>query len=699
MASNEKKREGDLTKSDPAGITSTAVSTSTAVNTSPAVDNRSGSHYPVLRLSDYQKGEHWESIKRQLDELNSSSFKLSAIPVTEYNGLSIPLVNLQPSLLFYGLTAPERYNGAARWLLEHLTRGSRWLLLQAVSGAGKTRAILDVFANDRALDKTLLYFDLSALITTGSTPVKKFVQVDVASLRDELRTKQNDREASAMLFQSLVAARYMVVEYLRVNKGWEAESLLLAQLSVNRLTELCRISELVFRELVDRHLLGYGVIALQSVVAIDESNLALNASLGMFKSSKPQNPERPLLCCIGDALNGWQVIFSGTSFSHNQFDEAVVSNVVGQQTPRFSDLTKMDSLADVRRMMARFGIDTGSIPHDTLQLLTGRCRLTANAIQHLISEDQYRESERAAKRRVEKRDDTVVVVDSIREMKVDLSRQMRFRLSGNPASRALVEKILVGTLLQETMKYADLTPTEKEWADESFVWVSGRSQSVELNEPILVHAARDAFGSGWDPVTWIASRMSALSSAQQGYDFEQVAARKVAAGLKLGLLHIQDAGKPVPVTTAPDPETATTVMASPSVTLDDFLRCPQTLTMLLPANKDGPDVVFWVLCSNERWYAVLIQAKYYQTKICGKMTVAAVETISKPLLHGVAALRIFFPFTGATCTAKPDLLKDRVDGMDNFMYLDCDNAGGKILGKDLCDTLWRMKNKRKNVPT
>lgn len=176
-----------MTKSDPADITS------------PAVDNRSGSHYPVLRLSDYQKGEHWESIKRQLDELNSSSFKLSAIPVTEYNGLSIPLVNLQPSLLFYGLTAPERYNGAARTLLEHLKRGSRWLLLQAVSGAGKTRAILDVFANDCTLHKTLLYFDLSAVITIGSTPVKNFVQVDVASLRDELRTKQNDREASAML--------------------------------------------------------------------------------------------------------------------------------------------------------------------------------------------------------------------------------------------------------------------------------------------------------------------------------------------------------------------------------------------------------------------------------------------------------------------------------------------------------------------
>jgi hypothetical protein len=226
---------------------------------------------------------------------------------------------------------------------------------------------------------------------------------------------------------------------------------------------------------------------------------------------------------------------------------------------------------------------------------------------------------------------------------------------------------------------------------------------VKLNEPILVRAAKEAYGKGWDPVNWLATRMSNLSSAQQGFDFEQIAARQVAAALKDGRLPIKDEnGNIHSVEKAPDAQTATTAVASDGLTLVEFLQCPQTTTMFLPTNGDGPDVVFWVLCSDEKWYVVLIQAKYYSTMICGNKTIRAAETVSKPLPQsipdGVSALRIFFPFMGACCGSNAELLTDRVDADGTYMYLDCQNEGKLVLGEDMCATLLRNKKKRKGAP-
>ena len=185
----------------------TAASTAVATNSSAA---------PVS-CSDYQKGKHWEGIQRQLDQLDSSGFKLSTLPVAKCKGISIPVVKGEPSLLLYGLTATDRYNGAAQSLLEQIENGVQWLLLQAVSGAGKTRAILDVFANS-TLDRTLLYFDLSSL-PQGYIPRKNFGQADVEKLGDHLSSKQHDRNGVTILFKSLIAARRMVVHYLRGKAG------------------------------------------------------------------------------------------------------------------------------------------------------------------------------------------------------------------------------------------------------------------------------------------------------------------------------------------------------------------------------------------------------------------------------------------------------------------------------------------------
>jgi hypothetical protein len=94
---------------------------------------------------------------------------------------------------------------------------------------------------------------------------------------------------------------------------------------------VCNAANSVFSELAHRNLLGYEDLHQYSIVAIDESNVALDKCLGTFASTKANHPERPLVCCVGDALNRWTCVFSGTSFSRHQFDEAVVSNVARYQ--------------------------------------------------------------------------------------------------------------------------------------------------------------------------------------------------------------------------------------------------------------------------------------------------------------------------------------------------------------------------------
>ena len=285
------------------------------------------------------------------------------------------------------MTADVRYTGAATAFQERLQDQRNWLLLQAVSGAGKTRAIFDVFANSD-LEKTLLYFDLSALTREGRIPTKNFYQFDVSSLGAHLGALKMDREKTKKYFEVLVAARHMVVHYLR-KKGWNSESLLFAQLGLHRQSGICEASNLVFNELADKGtLLDYRTLLADSIVAIDESNVALDSSLGQFASSTKGSQARPLLCCIGDALAGWACVFSGTSFSHDQFDNAVIPNVAGASTPRFCPMTKMDSAMNVKAMMERFSIDTRNIPSDTLELLTGRCCLVARAITGIIQSAQ-----------------------------------------------------------------------------------------------------------------------------------------------------------------------------------------------------------------------------------------------------------------------------------------------------------------------
>jgi hypothetical protein len=662
-----------------------------ANNSLPSSDSAS----QFSSLADYQESPHWQLMINKLNELQNDDFKVESLPQLKHGTISIPIVNGEPSLLLYGLTAKNRYNGTAAALSRKLETLQSWLFLQAVSGAGKTRAILDVFANfSNTAVRTPLYFDFSRLAQGGEIPAKNFNQVDVATFGRRLLSQTPDRAGAKKLVEALIAARYIVTSYLK-EKGWDSESLLFAQLGIHGATGPCNVASEVFLKLAGQGgLEGYDTLVSSTIVSIDESNVALDMKLGRFKSgaAEREEEERPLLCCVGDALHGWKCIFSGTSFSHDQFDKALISNTAGSRTPLFSSITKMENVQCVKNMIARFKIKVEDTSMNTLESLTGRCRLVSRAITAVLI---YIESGQETVRTVED-----IFLEYIENVRRDLTEQMKKRISKDLASKALIEEIFVATLLNKPKEYASLTEAGKGWADESFVWVSGSSQSLELNEPILVRAARDAYGAGWDPVTWLINRAYQASPAQAGFDFEQIAARKVATALGNETLEIKDENGVVQeVKRVLDAQIATTVVASKFETLDGFLENPQTTTIFLPANKDGPDAVFWALCSNGRWCIVLIQAKYYSKAITGGKTLDAYKTLWKPQIPDrLFVLRIFFPFMGATCSSDPDVFKNRFDEKGGYIYLDKDNAGNCVLGADVREKLLNIK-KRKNAPT
>lgn len=110
--------------------------TTAAVAAAKGSTTTASSDSGTMTLSEFLQSDHWKDIKENLDELDESNFQISHLPTFEFNNLSIPSVNDEPSLLLYGLTEDNRYNGVAQSLIGAIQK-SGWLLLQAVSGAGK----------------------------------------------------------------------------------------------------------------------------------------------------------------------------------------------------------------------------------------------------------------------------------------------------------------------------------------------------------------------------------------------------------------------------------------------------------------------------------------------------------------------------------------------------------------------------------
>ena len=592
-------------------------------------------------VADFKRTDDWNAITKELDGLNAADFSGQSLSTVTFNDKSVPLVKDRPSILLYGLTEEDRFNGSAEALRSFLDKQDGLSLLQAVSGAGKTRAVIDVFANTTTLcEKTeLLYFDLSAL--KGTTPTKNFFQLDIEQLKGKLPCESRDE--GSRLFRRLLLARTLILEYLR-GKGWTSANLLFAQLAVH-FDKVIKESARVFHVLAKYIIEDESILLNQGYVALDEANIALAKVFGSYEGTTQEGKIRPFLSCISDAVNGIPCVLSGTSYRM----KAVLDSLVSNSTPEndiagFNEMTRMVTASDVAVMLQRFGVDTTNrtsrIPEESLALLVGRCRFVAVALVKLIQLARGSERELSTEgigivsSNVATREDKLgevidKAVDSIIEYFTPLIAE---RLASDPGSAATFETITVASLIDKPLRYKDATESARLWADESFFWVTGEENSFELQEPLIVRSSQNAMstlGQGWDPVGWIVARMHqpVISAAQQGFDFEQVAGRKLSTSLSNGEFQIRDSkGAPVPVIEAPDEATALVVKAT-ELTMDQFLATPQCAHIFLPANKDGPDVVFWQRCAGSIWYVVFIQAKFYKNKISGQATKAAAKTV------------------------------------------------------------------------
>jgi hypothetical protein len=104
--------------------------------------------------------------------------------------------NNTPDLLLYTLTHEDRYNGAATNLRGALK--SEPLLVHGLSGAGKTRALLDVLANNNGEQGSWEYgvfIDLGNM-ASGQLPKKNFRQTDVNWMSGKLVRDVEDGVAS-----------------------------------------------------------------------------------------------------------------------------------------------------------------------------------------------------------------------------------------------------------------------------------------------------------------------------------------------------------------------------------------------------------------------------------------------------------------------------------------------------------------------
>lgn len=61
----------------------------------------------------FKRTETWKEISRSLDQVDKAEFWLSSLPSLTFNGAEIPLQRNVPSLLLYGLTDKNRYNGGS----------------------------------------------------------------------------------------------------------------------------------------------------------------------------------------------------------------------------------------------------------------------------------------------------------------------------------------------------------------------------------------------------------------------------------------------------------------------------------------------------------------------------------------------------------------------------------------------------------
>jgi len=292
--------------------------------------------------------------------------------------------NNAPDLLLCTLTHEDRHNGAATNLRGALK--SEPLLVHGLSGAGKTRALLDVLANNNGEQGSWEHggcIDLGNM-ASGQLPKKNFRQTDVNWMRDvEEGVASNTRARHCV--QCLVLARAVLLHVLE-KKGWVGCHLLCAQLGTGCGGEkLLEHARTLFFSLLKWEIDDIGDPFAKTnpsmLVVIDEANVALQSSFGSFKATtkEDKNSGRPLLSPLYEVLRGTKSVFAGTNMSFGNVLSTVVSQMAEEGSPPpFNHFTSLIDASQMGSLASKcFGLNRNM---EDASILKGRCRFFMLAI-------------------------------------------------------------------------------------------------------------------------------------------------------------------------------------------------------------------------------------------------------------------------------------------------------------------------------
>lgn len=193
--------------------------------------------------------DHYLRVRRQylphgkgsLRELMIWKWEMSIVPRILFSLLQRSLGNSypvrrtdqqRPDLLLYTLTDKDRYKGPVE-LLRNAIGHKKQLVFHGLSGAGKTRALLDMLANDEELPFAfLIYLDFASLSDGTVLTGKNFIQADVRSTKVALGEKKGNREWAGYVIRCLVLSRVALLTKLNY---WSQQQKLLAQLGITEI--------------------------------------------------------------------------------------------------------------------------------------------------------------------------------------------------------------------------------------------------------------------------------------------------------------------------------------------------------------------------------------------------------------------------------------------------------------------------------
>ena len=576
--------------------------------------------------------------------------------------------NNTPDLLLYTLTHEDRYNGAATKLRGALK--SEPLLVHGLSGAGKTRALLDVLANNNGEQGSWeygVYIDLGNM-ASGQLPKKNFRQTDVNWMSGKLVRDVEEGVASNTrarhFVQCLVLARAVLLHVLK-KKGWVGCHLLYAQLGTGCGGEkLLEYARTLFFSLLKWEIDDIGdpfaKINPSMLVVIDEANVALQSSFGSFKGTTKENKNsgRPLLSPLYEVLRGTKSVFAGTNMSFGNVLSTVVSQMAEEGSPPpFNHFTSLISASQMGSLASKyFGLNRNM---EDASILKGRCRFFMLAIYVWLTNPSMAFVDAITK--------AAARLQNVRDENSPHASVYRF-VEKHQANRAVLNRItddLLTSFIEGKESALVYEPIEKnirednlivnEVVDTSIATTAPGTYKLALKEPVVVFGLISALGGLriWDPADSIIKKMCQNQNqnpSMMGFMFEYLIACLLIPNFSAVMQHLagQEEFSAIPDWVLQLSRSSNTHFVATNSHYRDFAKVVQMETVCFPPSKpSGPDILAWLqagLQADAQQALMSAQCKLYQHPLTNALTKAAVATLNK---SGQSSVRILFTGNGA----------------------------------------------------